>query len=506
MVRGTKCRFLIDTGSTDTLISSTVYYQIPKEKRPILETEEVQVKQVDGSRLPVLGIAWVEVQVGRTTHQVRAVFTEMKYSGILCMDFLVPTGGNIDFQSRDWRLNGERIRCTNGAGEPFVGRVVVSRTTVIPSGHEAVVPGIIARKGADLVGPAMVEPMEGGGDLAKKGLVLARSLVETEAEVIPLRVFNPGREKRVAREGTTAGTISQVEVGSIHGELDVVANAGEELPKHLQDLFERGTAKVEATYHEDVRKCLVDFQDVLSKGDHDIGRTDVVQHHISTGDAKPFIKGFAEVASPLHALTEKSREFVWTESCQEAFDELKGRLQAAPVLSYPMPEGDFILDTDASGEGIRAVLSQVQGGHEKVLAYASRKLSKPERNYCVTRKELLAVVVYLKYFKKYLYGRRVTVRTDHAALRWVLNFKNPEGQLARWMEVLSQYDLVVEHRSGKKHGNADGLSRRQCKQCGREEVVDEAFGVPVPVREQSRHTMLYRDTSIKELPFTSSPQ
>ena len=88
-----------------------------------------------------------------------------------------------------------------------------------------------------------------------------------------------------------------------------------------------------------------------------------------------------------------------------AFDELKGRLQAAPVLSYPMPEGDFILDTDASGEGIGAVLSQVQDADEKVLAYASRKLSKPERNYCVTRKELLAVVVYLKYYKQYLYGR-----------------------------------------------------------------------------------------------------
>ena len=116
--------------------------------------------------------------------------------------------------------------------------------------------------------------------------------------------------------------------------------------------------------------------------------------------------GFAPIASPLHALTEKSREFVWNYSCQWAFEELKERLQTSPILSYPIPDGDFILDTDASGDGIGAVLSQVQDGEEKVLAYASRKLSNPERNYCVTRRELLAVVVYLKNFKQYLHVGR----------------------------------------------------------------------------------------------------
>ncbi len=82
---------------------------------------------------------------------------------------------------------------------------------------------------------------------------------------------------------------------------------------------------------------------------------------------RKFIRRFAEIASPLHALTEKSREFAWTESCQGAFDELKDRLQSAPILSYPNPEGDFVLDTDASGEGIGEVLSQVQDGEERVL-------------------------------------------------------------------------------------------------------------------------------------------
>ena len=78
-----------------------------------------------------------------------------------------------------------------------------------------------------------------------------------------------------------------------------------------------------------------------------------------------------------------------------------------------------------------AVLSQMDEGQERVVAYASKALSKSERRYCVTRKELLAVVYFTKYFKHYLYGRKFTLRTDHNSLRWLTDFKSPEGQFAR---------------------------------------------------------------------------
>ena len=123
------------------------------------------------------------------------------------------------------------------------------------------------------------------------------------------------------------------------------------------------------------------------------------------------------------------------------------------------------MDTDASGTAIGAVLSQMHGDSEKVIAYASRSLTKSERRYCVTRKELLAVVNFTKYFKNYLYGKGFRVRTNHSSFRWLLNFKNPEGQLARWLEILSSYDMEIEHRAGAKHKNADSLSRLPCKQC-----------------------------------------
>lgn len=175
-----------------------------------------------------------------------------------------------------------------------------------------------------------------------------------------------------------------------------------------------------------------------------------------------FVPGFATVAAPLHNLTRKGAQYLWDEACQQAFTALKQALVKAPVLPYPDPELPYILDTDASQEGVGAVLSQLRDGQECVVAYYSAKFSKPEKNYCVTRKELVAVMKGLAHFHHYLYGSHFTIRTDHAALRWLKTLREPEGQLARWIGKLEQYNYVIEHRPGRCHNNADSLSRRPC--------------------------------------------
>jgi dUTPase len=177
-----------------------------------------------------------------------------------------------------------------------------------------------------------------------------------------------------------------------------------------------------------------------------------------------FLPHLSSIAQPLYELTNKKHRFNWTVTHQEAFTKLKEALVNAPILSYPNDKGLMVLDTDASNDGLGCVLSQVQNDHERVLAYGSRSLSKEERNYCVTRKELLAVVHFVKQFRQYLLGRKFLIRTDHSSLRWLLRMKNTEGQLARFLEVLSEYDFVIEHRPGKNHQNADALSRRPCRQ------------------------------------------
>ena len=172
-----------------------------------------------------------------------------------------------------------------------------------------------------------------------------------------------------------------------------------------------------------------------------------------------FIKDFAVVAKPLTELTCNDSPLVWTDECQSAFDELKSRLVGPDIMAFPRDDAQYILDTDACDIGIGAVLSQVQDGCERVIAYASRSLTKAERNYCVTDKELLALKYFVEYFKQYLLGREFLIRTNHQALRWLFSLKEPKGRIARWIEILSAFNFTVEYRPGKKHGNADGMSR-----------------------------------------------
>ena len=111
----------------------------------------------------------------------------------------------------------------------------------------------------------------------------------------------------------------------------------------------------------------------------------------------------------MHRLTEKNAHFKWTSQCQATFELLKQCLITAPVLAYPNYRKPFILDTDASDAGIGAVLSQIDdNGREQVIAYASRTLSKPERRYCVTNKELLSVVTFIRHFCPFLLGTKFT--------------------------------------------------------------------------------------------------
>jgi len=220
------------------------------------------------------------------------------------------------------------------------------------------------------------------------------------------------------------------------------------------------------------------------------------------GYYRRFVKSFAHIASPLNQLL-KNGSFSWTIAAQKAFDDLKTALTSPPILAMPTDDDEFTLDTDASDYAIGAVLSQKQNGVERVVAYASRALDRRERNYCVTRKELLAVVNFFKVFKQYLLGRHFRVRTDHAALSWLKHTPEPIGQQARWLEQMEEFDYVIEHRAGKSHGNADALSRiicpkRDCvcrqeaRQSGNEA---ERLGIPPFSGPADRQSRLLPDNS-----------
>ena len=172
-----------------------------------------------------------------------------------------------------------------------------------------------------------------------------------------------------------------------------------------------------------------------------------------------FVQDFAGVAKPLHELTKKNQRFNWDENCRSAFEELKRKLIGAPILSHPNYEFPFILDTDASHNSIAAVLSNLDQRQECPVAFSSRVLSRTEVNYSTTKREALAVVQAVKWFRSYLLGVPFILRTDHASLQWLFR-QNADGMTFRMIETLQEFDFQVVHRPGNKHGNADALSRQ----------------------------------------------
>ena len=203
---------------------------------------------------------------------------------------------------------------------------------------------------------------------------------------------------------------------------------------------------------------------------------------------KRFVKNFSETALPLTALTQKDQKFIWSDECEASFQTLKQHLTTAPTLAYPSLEASdsFILDTDASNFGIGAVLSQIQNGVEHVIAYASKGLTKSQRNYCTTYRELLAIVEFVPYFKHYLLGRHFDIRTDHSSLRWLHRFKDAEGLVGRWLATLANYDYEISYREGVLHGNADAMSRHPLilrrRRCGRPECQEFCGCVASPIQ------------------------
>ena len=125
---------------------------------------------------------------------------------------------------------------------------------------------------------------------------------------------------------------------------------------------------------------------------------------------------------------------------------LKSLLTQAPILSTPDWSKPFILQTDASAVGLGYVLSQINKLREEhPIAFASKKLSPPERNYSAIERESLAIVKGIKHFQTYLQGVQFKVQTDHNPLTNLSNLKDSHSRLARWALTLQSYNFTIEH-------------------------------------------------------------
>ena len=179
-----------------------------------------------------------------------------------------------------------------------------------------------------------------------------------------------------------------------------------------------------------------------------------------TGYYRRFVRDYATITAPLTELIKKNlpEKIEWSEAAEEAFCRLKKVLISAPLMMNPDFSRSFILQTDASGYGVGAVLSQGENG-DQPIAYFSKKLLPRERAYSTIEKECLAIILAVKHFKAYLLGRPFMIQTDHRALRWLHQFREKNSRLTRWSLILQPYTFVVEHKKGRDNANADALSR-----------------------------------------------
>ncbi|XP_066509706.1 uncharacterized protein [Hoplias malabaricus] len=175
-----------------------------------------------------------------------------------------------------------------------------------------------------------------------------------------------------------------------------------------------------------------------------------------------FIPNFSTKAAALTDLTKKDmpQRVKWTETCEYAFKDLKNALCQEPVLASPDFSKPFIVQTDASGTGLGAVLLQGEDDERKPILYISRKLFPRETNYSTIEKEALAIKWALDSLKYYLLGHDFVLETDHKALQWIQRMKDSNARITRWYLSLQPYRFTIRYRKGTHNVTADYLSRR----------------------------------------------
>ncbi|KAJ9540003.1 hypothetical protein OSB04_026509 [Centaurea solstitialis] len=175
-----------------------------------------------------------------------------------------------------------------------------------------------------------------------------------------------------------------------------------------------------------------------------------------SGYYRKFVKGYGIIASPLTDLL-KRNQFAWTEAAQSAFEELKKVLSSAPVLKLPDFSSEFVVETDASGTGVGAVLMQ----NEQPIAYYSQVLGTRARQKSAYEKELMAIVFAVKKWRPYLLGKHFTVRSDQQSLKFLLEQRVVEPEYQNWMCKLMGYNFSIVYKQGSANKAADALSRKR---------------------------------------------
>jgi len=176
-----------------------------------------------------------------------------------------------------------------------------------------------------------------------------------------------------------------------------------------------------------------------------------------------FIFNYSDIVIPLTRLTRKNTPWNFDDDCRIAFNTLKQAFTSTPILTHWVPDAQLVVETNASDYALAAILSIMTKDNEiHPVAFHSRIFSAPELNYDVHDKELIAIFEAFKIWQHYLEGSAspIDVVTDHKNLEYFSTTKILTCRQARWLEYLSQFNLVIRFRPGRLDTKLDALTRR----------------------------------------------
>ncbi|KAG8173468.1 hypothetical protein JTE90_024130 [Oedothorax gibbosus] len=207
-----------------------------------------------------------------------------------------------------------------------------------------------------------------------------------------------------------------------------------------------------------------------------------------------FLPNMATFLAPLYKLLEKNRKWEWKEDVERAFQEAKRTIGSSSLLVHFDNNKEVVLACDASPYGLGAVISHKTAEGDRPIAFASRSLTKAEKNYSHLEKEALALVFGVTRFRNYLLGRCFTLLTDHRPLLSILSENKPvppvaAARIQRWALTLSAYAYKIQFRKGSSNGNADACSRLPLQTRGEDS--------PVPVES------VFLLSQLDDSPFTA---
>ncbi|GBM25302.1 Retrovirus-related Pol polyprotein from transposon 412, partial [Araneus ventricosus] len=439
---------LVDTGANVTLLRTDLAQKLKEQL--IYTAPNISLKTATGEKTEIRGKLDASIECGSRKFHLRIYVADITDPCILGLDFLQKFNFTVDLEKNEIRTRGEEIPLFSASVQHSKScSVLAKKRTIIPARSECLIQGV-----PEVPGQFRYAVTNFPSQVSQKGVLVAATLVDLEMEAIPVRVLNLNNKPKILDKGDVIATCEPV--------VDIVARPqGFSGVQHLQSTLEN-LQILNEEQRIAVRKLLNEFHDLFSICDADVGRCNMTQHRINTGDHPP-IKQYPR---RLPLARKEEAEHLVKEMVDNGIIEESSGPWASPIVLVKKKDGSTRFCVDYRK------LNEITKKDSYPLPRIDDTLDALNGSQWFTTLDLKSGYWQVEVRPE---DREKTAFTTGQGL-W--QFKEPEGQIARWIQRLQEYDFEIQHRKGTSHGNADALSRRPCKEsCKQCTNAEKKFGM-----------------------------